>query len=349
MPIEKISIARDPKWYLAWPDVVLTDSGRLVCVFSECTHHGNRSHTRILLSDSTDRGATWTPRRPLTEATDNLGYYYNCARISKLSDGRLCVAVDRIPIEGETRHTNESVVYLYFSADDGQSWSAPVETPVRGIVPDKLLELANGRWLLAAHAQGEDGFLVQYLRYSDDRGATWSDRVTVARQNGLNLCEVSLIPVGGSDIVALMRENSFKGYDCKKTISHDNGETWGPVIDFPLPGCHRPVAGHLADGRALVTYRFLQGGVSSFGSWTQNFFAALTDDDSLLSDVRERSWTRIMPVDFDRSPHSDLGYSGWAQFPDGEIYVVNYIVDDAIDKGQIRGYRFRPEDFLLPG
>jgi sialidase-1 len=43
---------------------------------------------------------------------------------------------------------------------------------------------------------------------------------------------------------------------------------------------------------------------------------------------------------------SDTGYSGWVQFPDGEIYVVNYIVDDA-PKGQIRGYSLRKEDFLL--
>jgi len=52
-------------------------------------------------------------------------------------------------------------------------------------------------------------------------------------------------------------------------------------------------------------------------------------------------------VDFDRSAHSDLGYSGWVQFADGEIYIVNYIVDDA-PKGQIRGYALRMEDFLIP-
>jgi len=54
-----------------------------------------------------------------------------------------------------------------------------------------------------------------------------------------------------------------------------------------------------------------------------------------------------MPIDFDRSPNSDLGYSGWVQFPDGEIYIVHYIVDDAIDKAQIRGYSVHLEDFLL--
>ncbi len=34
------------------------------------------------------------------------------------------------------------------------------------------------------------------------------------------------------------------------------------------------------------------------------------------------------------------------QFPDGEIYVVNYIMDDA-PKAQIRGYALTPEDFLV--
>ena len=36
------------------------------------------------------------------------------------------------------------------------------------------------------------------------------------------------------------------------------------------------------------------------------------------------------------------------QFDDGEIYVVNYIVDDA-PKAQIRGYSLTVDDFILPG
>ena len=43
---------------------------------------------------------------------------------------------------------------------------------------------------------------------------------------------------------------------------------------------------------------------------------------------------------------SDTGYSGWVQFDDGEIYVVNYIVDDA-PNGQIRGYALRLEEFTV--
>jgi len=83
------------------------------------------------------------------------------------------------------------------------------------------------------------------------------------------------------------------------------------------------------------------------GTRTQNFFAALTDEASALATTRRQAWTRILPVDFDRSPKSDLGYSGWVQFADGEIYIVNYILDDW-PRGQIRGYALTMDEFLLP-
>ena len=345
MNIEKFTISNDPALYEAWPDVVLTGSGKLVCVFSECAHHSDRSYTRIMLAESTDDGRTWTPKRPLTEGTKGLPYYYNCARISALRDGRLVVIVDRVPATGENS-SPQAVNVLYFSADEGKTWSGAVETPLRGIVPDKLLELDTGRWIISAH-YAVKGRLTQFCRYSDDRGKTWSDEILMAFDKRYQLCEVSILPLGGGKLVAFMRENSGLGYDCIKTMSYDNGETWGPLVEFPLPGCHRPVAGELHDGRIFITYRFMQGGKGWLGAWTQNFFAALTDAESALSVRRSDAWTRIIPVDYDRSPHSDLGYSGWVELADGSVYIVNYIVDDAIDKGQIRGYKLNVDDFLL--
>lgn len=347
MAIQKYTVSNDPSIYEAWPDVVLTNSGKMVCVFSECTHHSNRDYTRIMLADSSDRGRTWSPKRPLAEGTAGRDYYYNCARINRLADGRLVISVDRVKHFDREDDRQCSVVLLYFSGDDGETWSAPLETPVNGIVPDKLIELDNGRWLLSAHYK-HNGKLAQYLHYSDDKGATWGPRITVAESPEFNLCEVSMLPLGNGTIAAFLRENSSQGWDCKKVISHDNGATWGPIIDFPLPGCHRPTAGLLNNGSILITYRFHQGGIGGWGNSTQNLFAALTDRESALAEKRSDSKARILPVDFDRSPKSDLGYSGWVQFPDGEIYIVNYIVDDAYDKAQIRGYSLTLNDFILP-
>ena len=141
-------------------------------------------------------------------------------------------------------------------------------------------------------------------------------------------------------LVAFLRENSILGYDVKKVISHDFGSTWGPVCGTPLDSGHRPTAGFLRDGRVMITYRYIPRG-------TQNFFAAFLRADQLEKENRRDQAVRIMPLDYDRNPSPDLGYSGWAQFPDGEIYVVNYIKDDA-DLAYIRGYSFRPEDVVLP-
>ena len=340
-------ISCDPNFYEAWPDVVLTRSGKLLCVFSECTHHGDRSYTRIVMVESCDRGRTWSDKRALTEGTRGTGYFYNCPRISRLKDERLCICVDRVPLGDEDQMQQSAKVLLYFSRDEGQSWSKPQETPLIGIVPDKLLELESGRWIISAHHR-ENGFLTQFLHYSDNRGQTWSPQITAGQKRGLNLCEASILPLKDGRLVAFFRENSGRGLDCMKTISEDSGKTWSNPIKFPLPGCHRPVAGFLQDGRIMITYRFMQGGSGWLGSWTQNFFAAISDPASVSAKTRNRASCRIMPLDFDRSPKSDLGYSGWTQFPDGEIYVVNYIVDDAYDKAQIRGYSFRPEDFTLP-
>ena len=344
--IQKFTVSRDDSIYEAWPDVCLTSSGKLVCVFSQCPYHTDRSTTQIMLTESTDRGRTWTPKRPLTEKTE--GYpIYNCARISELRDGRLVVVVDKLHAPEKSSDPEGCINLLYFSDDDGATWSEPVETAARGIVPDKLLELDSGRWLLAAHYRPpEGGGLTQRVWYSDDKGETWSDPVILAKREGLNLCEVSILPVRDK-LVGFMRENSAQGWDCFKAISEDEGETWGEVIALPLPGCHRPVSGRLQDGRIMVTYRFMQGGAGGFGKKQQNFFSAVLNEDSVLAPTRHEAWARIMPIDYDRSPKSDTGYSGWVQFDDGEIYIVTYIVDDA-PAAQIRGYSLRPEAFVLP-
>jgi len=265
-----------------------------------------------------------------------------------LRDGRLVVIVDKLFASEGSASPEPCRNYLFFSDDEGVTWSEPVDTPAFGTVPDKLLELADGRWILASHYKDAAfGYLVQRLWYSDDQGGTWHGPVIVGRQEGLNLCEVSILPVGGT-LVAFHRENSGNGWDCYKTISTDRGESWSAPIGFPLPGCHRPVAGHLQDGRILITHRFMQGGKGWPGWWTQNFFAALTDDESALATSRNDAHARILPIDFDRSRASDTGYSGWVQFDDGEIFIVNYIMDDA-PKGQIRGYSLQLSDFLLDG
>ena len=108
----------------------------------------------------------------------------------------------------------------------------------------------------------------------------------------------------------------------------------------PMDCGHRPVSGYLNDGTVMITYRYIPGG-------TQNVFAAFMSLEDVLKTERVEQRARIMPLDYDRNPAPDLGYTGWTQFDDGEIYVVNYIKDDE-DNAYIRGYSFYPNDVVLP-
>lgn len=124
--IQKFSISNDPAMYEAWPDVVLTGSGKLVCVFSECTHHGNRDYTRIMLSDS------GRPRAALVSETAADGGDPGAALLLQLRQdqpiagrqARRCRRSDSGRRRGGPGGRAENV--LYFSADDGESWSGPV-------------------------------------------------------------------------------------------------------------------------------------------------------------------------------------------------------------------------------
>ena len=353
--MEKFVVSRDDGIYEAFPDVALVPSGALVCVFAECAHHRDRSYTRMAFTRSTDRGRTWSTKQALSAplrgdpATDP---WWNCPRISTLSDGRLVAVADRIAGRHEGLGGEQSN-WLWFSADEGLTWDGPQPTPAVGIVPDQLIELKQGaqagRWLLSAQTVVEkknEPLWLQRCWYSDDQGQGWHGPQIIAAAPGLQLCEGSIVELPGGELVCFLRENSGQGLDAFKCISLDGGLTWEGPYEMPIPACHRPVAGMLQNGLVLITHRFMQGGKGGAGWRTQNFFGALTDVESCLARTRKQAHTCILPIDFDRHLESDLGYSGWVQFPDGEIYVVNYILDDA-PKAQIRGYSLTMRDFWL--
>lgn len=342
--IEKFTVSRDDSVYEAWPDVAKAADGSLVCVFTECDHHGDRTHSRIVYVKSVDNGRTWSKKRPLTEYSDK-AFFYNNARISLLNSGKLYVCCDKAYAD-----ESGSEIYLWESSDNGETWSKPMLTPCFGIVPSKLTELKygehKGRWLIVAHTRNKENLYTVRSRYSDDNGKTWSEEVIVAEDSRYQLCEAAPLELKNGEIVVLLRENSGRGLDVFKTFSHDGGATYEGLYNAPIPACHRPVAAYIGDDTVMVTFRFMQGGKGWLGSWTQNVFAAFMSDKDLAETERRNQSTRIMPLDYDRSPVSDLGYTGFVTLDNGEIYVVNYIVDDA-PKAQIRGYAFTMQDVVL--
>ena len=113
-PIATFTVSRDDDIYEAWPDLLLTPSGRLICVFWEGTFHTDRRYSRVMLTESDDRGRTWTPKHPLSAPGNGWG----APRLSLLGDGRMVAIANRCAEE----LVDEKLlpVFVWFSGDQGR-------------------------------------------------------------------------------------------------------------------------------------------------------------------------------------------------------------------------------------
>ena len=343
--IKQHTISRDDSVYECFPDITKTKSGKLICVFRESDHHGDLNNSRLVLKESLDHGKTWSEKKELTPRS-SAEHAYNCPRISCMESGELIIICDNLNRAKKEDLLIDCEQHIFRSFDDGETWSGPERLPFKGIVPDKYRVLSNGRHIFGIHRKNpETDVLTQYAYYSDDEGKTWTETL-IASDARYNLCEVSIMEIKDGTLVAFMRENSALGYSCKKAISHDYGTTWEGVYDTNIDCCHRPVVECCSNGMYFMTYRYMQGGKGWLGNWTQNMFGAFFDEATALATHRKAHAVRIFPIAFDRSPKSDMGYSGWVELEKNRFYVVTYLLDDA-PKAQIRGFEFEMSDVIL--
>jgi sialidase-1 len=338
--MKRYVVARGDEVYECFPDLVRLDDARLLCIYRESQGHVPSSYTRVIVRESLDEGRTWGDRHVLAETTGTVDQHpgWNCPRISQLDDGRIVAVCDLMTWPEGKDLNRRSRIHTWWS-DDGRSWDGPRPTRMTGIVPDKVSRLASGDLVVGSQdCSPETGNLRQLLWRSHD-GEEWTGPVTVADHPGLNLCEGSIIEHKGR-IACLMRENSGRGLPGYKSTSTDSGDSFGKPIPVPLPGCHRPVAGWWGDD-ILVTYRCYMGA----GMKNTLFMGALLSSEEFFHDEGLPQNGRIFPIDYDRSPRPDTGYSGWCVLPDQDAYIVNYIVDDA-PKAQIRGYRLSKREVV---
>ncbi len=263
IPERHIIVARNDEYYESFPDLTLTQSGKLICVYREADAHV-ATESRIILLDSYDRGHTWTNRRVIDEKNrERDGAVWNCPRLCQLSDGRLALISD---YDDRWHEGDEPGIYIWWSADDGVTWSEKQATGCLGIVPDQIVEFSKGMLLLGSHYLADDAKrLMQVVYKSTNGGKMWGDMSIIAKDTVRNYCEGSIVMLPDNSLVCYMRENSGMKYPTYKSYSHDGGQNWTKPIETLMVG-HRPVAGLLNSGQMLVTYRNV-GGKTSVYAW----------------------------------------------------------------------------------
>ncbi len=279
--LESEIIAQNEERYLSFPEVVLTPSGSLLGIYRDADIHypADSPTTELVLVESDDKGKSWKNKRAFPvypEHRPQEEFAWHCARLSRMSDGRIAFLCD---ITQPEKFLPE--IFISFSSDEGQSWTPPQDTGARGIMPDRLLQLSESEWIFAYHWRDQDvDSLAEFLYATEDAGKSWELRSKVGSDSRYDLCEASLIQLPDGRLVSYMRENSFMHIPTMVSFSDDRGRSWSEAVAHPTCG-HRPCAGVLANGEILLTYRNVGGepGLTAWrGSADDTFFAVSGKD-----------------------------------------------------------------------
>ncbi len=215
----------------------LTD-GRILYGFTEYIGDSWNDHAHARLSGivSADEGETWSSRRVLLECPADAK---NVMSLSFLRMGNGDIGMFYIKKEQD----GTDKLLLVRSADEGESWSAPVactdclpQQDYYVLNNDRVIMLPTGRILFAA---ARHSIFVQPGKFmpgevcfffSDDDGITWNKmkqelRLSFADPDGLQEPGLFVLPDGR--IWCYIRTGLGMQW---KTYSADNGETWSEAV-----------------------------------------------------------------------------------------------------------------------
>jgi len=297
-----------------------------------------------------------------------IGASINCPRLISLQNGTLLLISDLCVAWLDDHNQWEN--WLWRSKDNGVTWEGPQKANSLDKIVPSLTQLRNGDLLLGLARETD---IVSFIYRSSDEGRTWSEPMQLPFNEDYMPDEISFVELDDGTIVGFGRNYAKEKKRLPsggiKIISRDGGKTWdGPFDTWLMALEGRPKAGLLRSGEVCITYRcdmpneMLAMHVMSQAAAESEKIGEMIKRMPVPEDTaakmaeekgEERSWYmtsyypgRTIILDCDRSVHRDGGYSGWVQLDNGDIYVVDYINDDA-PLAHIRGYIVSRADIIL--
>ncbi len=194
-------------------------SGDLVTVYREGTSHLSDAGV-IKMRTSTDQGRTWGSA---TTIASEAGVDLRNVGGGVTSTGRIVVFYGRYDYTG-VAWLNQGYIY---SDDDGATWSTYTAVSHASDTSfsfyGQMIQIGADTLLQGWY--GDDGTnYKQRVVLSTDNGATWGSAIVVANSTTVHYQEGGLAYLGGSHIVALMRDGA--GTTFRQALSTDNGASW---------------------------------------------------------------------------------------------------------------------------
>ncbi len=241
------------------PGIVRTPKGTLVAVFDiRYKHSGDLpADITVGVSTSADGGNTWSPIRT---AMDYAGLPGGAGIgdptiLVDPSNGRIWVAALRTPNSGHPIWSSSKgtvdakdcgQVYLSYSDDEGQTWSAPrnitadikrlddPDTREWGLVfqgPGAGIALRDGTLVFPAQVWGHKGKAPHHgvLIYSKDHGKTW----TSSKASPFGGSESTVVQLRDGSLLLNTREGAGPRSRVS-AVTKDLGETWKKLETTPL-------------------------------------------------------------------------------------------------------------------
>jgi len=177
-------------------DIVIARDGSLrTTAYTTISTPDERRKRAVWIVRSDDDGRTW-------KIQSQIGEEANETSLFRLDDQTWLAAA----------RTEESVIVLYRSVDDGQNWTrqGPISGPSE--INGHLSRLNDGRLLLTYgnRAAGRYGVLA---KYSSDSGVTWSTPVRLTDALNLDCGYPSSVPLQDGSIVTVWYSKSSKNHD----------------------------------------------------------------------------------------------------------------------------------------
>ena len=255
------------------------------------------------------------------------------------------------------------------SADEGRTWSEPIvidtlyDSAEQGYMMCRAIVcLEDGTLLVAAdcapeytrppgmphnwkYDQRNEQGCEAHLYRSTDHGETW----TGPERTGCQTISLTMKLIG-TTLFLCGGPKQGEATHGLKAISRDGGDTWeGPYEAGKWPIVGRVAADRISSGDILVMHRV--GGFAlqhMYGFFLESAETALQPIEygTCLDPPAGHRWGVI---DNDTSTSADYGYGDWLELADGDVYAVNYTVDDAPDNcPQVRGYRLARDELAHP-
>ena len=251
----------------------------LVAVYRLSDSH-TAVYTHIMVAYSKDGGHTWEGHRSISHK--NVWEHHRvwvAPQLSRLNDGRLVIICD---LGHRTSHDDWPTLsrwqehpprgmwnFLFWSEDNGRTWSEPVECDEVGGEPGYIAEMHDGTLVYTRTESARSELLKDgplpwgdiYYRnravFSDDGGTSWTRSSLITDAPFQGDCEVGLVELEPNHLLAVTRigfGGGRFGQPSRFVHSYDGGTTWETPTLAPFYG-QRTVVRKLRSGKLLVTFR----------------------------------------------------------------------------------------------